>query len=315
MEATAHLTDAPDAPDDDDFEEPNPLQTLLQEPPPGWQIVRHVSGHPCYVHLKSRVCVHSPPYAVPDDVQLEAHVPPGVVRRALHSLPRGANSEASKRPRLKTSPPPPPLSPLSPPQQPAAPVASMPPAPLASMPPAIGSSSSSAAAETDPGRRPATIPSILLSELGPNGQKRAIHPGCPSFDIDITGKTPVSILNEYCPKVLKCPVEFIVTTQEDPVNPYLTTIVCEGIVVARAGYSSKRTSRQVCARAACVTSRCGRRLLPPTTTSHQFASPASPFFLFFQVAARKALTILAPLLDIGSADFVRVLKGLELYSC
>ena len=49
------------------------------------------------------------------------------------------------------------------------------------------------------------------------------------------------------------------------VNPYLTTILCEGIVVARAGYSSKRTSRQV--------------------------------------AARKALDILAPLLDIGSADF------------
>ena len=73
------------------------------------------------------------------------------------------------------------------------------------------------------------------------------------------------MLNEYCPKVLKCPVEFVVTTQEDPVNPYLTTIVCEGVVVAKAGYSSKRVSRQL--------------------------------------AARKALAIFAPLLDIGSADF------------
>ena len=54
------------------------------------------------------------------------------------------------------------------------------------------------------------------------------------------------------------------TTQEDPVNPFLTTVVCEGIVVARAGYSNKKMSRQV--------------------------------------AARKALSILAPLLDVKNEN-------------
>lgn len=74
---------------------------------------------------------------------------------------------------------------------------------------------------------------VLLSEVGPNGQKRAFHQGCPLFDIDVTAKQPASILNEYGTKVLKCSPEFIVTTQEDPINPYLTTIVCDGIVVAQ----------------------------------------------------------------------------------
>ena len=45
--------------------------------------------------------MHSPPYAVPDDVQLDAHNPPDVVRRALNSLPRGANADSSKRPRTQ----------------------------------------------------------------------------------------------------------------------------------------------------------------------------------------------------------------------
>ncbi len=81
--------------------EPNPQPLPFLEPPPGWQIVRHASGHPCYVHLKSRVVMHSPPYAVPDDVQLDAHNPPDVVRRALNSLPRGANADSSKRPRTQ----------------------------------------------------------------------------------------------------------------------------------------------------------------------------------------------------------------------
>jgi hypothetical protein len=60
----------------------------------------------------------------------------------------------------------------------------------------------------------------------------------------------MSILNELCPKVLACNAEFVVTTQEDPVNPYLTTIVCDGIVVAQAAYISKKHSRQVRARRA-----------------------------------------------------------------
>ena len=30
---------------------------------------------------------------------------------------------------------------------------------------------------------------------------RVFNAGCPMFDIDITGKTPVMVLNEFCPKV------------------------------------------------------------------------------------------------------------------
>ena len=90
------------------------------------------------------------------------------------------------------------------------------------------------------------------------------HGGCPQFTVDITGKSAASVLNEYAITVLKCPVEYVVTTQEDPVNPYLTAIVCDGIVIARGAYGNKKMSRQV--------------------------------------ASRKALSILAPLLDLSSAD-------------
>jgi hypothetical protein len=111
-------------------------------------------------------------------------------------------------------------------------------------------------------RRPVTLPSRCLP--GPSGQKRFFHPGCPAFDIDTTGKSAAGVLNEFGVKVLKCQIEYVVTTQEDPVNPFLTTIVCEGIVVARAGYSNKKMSRQV--------------------------------------ASRKALSILAPLLEVPCTD-------------
>ena len=30
---------------------------------------------------------------------------------------------------------------------------------------------------------------------------RVFHAGCPMFEIDISGKTPVMVLNEFCPKV------------------------------------------------------------------------------------------------------------------
>lgn len=92
------------------------------------------------------------------------------------------------------------------------------------------------------------------------------HAGCPYFDLDVTGKTPVSVLNEYAMRVLRCPIEFVVTTQEDPVNPYLTAIVCDGIVIARGAYINKKMSRQV--------------------------------------ASRKALSILAPLLDLSGTSVV-----------
>ena len=100
------------------------------------------------------------------------------------------------------------------------------------------------------------------------------HPGCPSFDLDMQGKQPVSILNELAPKLLKCHPEFIVTTQEDPVDPYLCSIICEGIVIARAGYLNKKASRQV--------------------------------------AAQKALSVIAPLLDVPISGFEEGVKALDL---
>jgi len=79
---------------------------------------------------------------------------------------------------------------------------------------------------------------------------RVQHTGCPAFDIDITGKTPVMILNEFCPKVLRTFPEIVTETTEDPANPFLTSIILDGIVVARGGYSNKKASRQVASRAA-----------------------------------------------------------------
>ena len=98
-------------------------------------IVRHASGNPCFVHLKSRVCIWSPPYAASDEMPPEAHVPPRPVRRSLHMmLQHGFKTEAIKRPRLKTpqaEPPPLPspfLQPL-PPKPPPLPAAPSPPPP------------------------------------------------------------------------------------------------------------------------------------------------------------------------------------------
>ena len=247
------------------------------------KVVRHVSGKPCYVHLKTRTCVWAPPYAVADHGQLETHSPPGVVRKALLSLPRGCSSDIKRQkhnpPAMQPGPsslfPQEQLS-VSPPQQqqpqpPPLPGAAGCSATIA----AHGAAASGAAAsavgggapvgESVPSGRPATLPMVPLREVGPSGQRRAYHHGCPFFDIDITDKPPASILNEFCSKVLRCAPEFVVTTQEDPVNPYLTTIIIDGIVVARAGFSNKKMSRQV--------------------------------------ASRKALSILAPLMDIGSAAY------------
>ena len=58
--------------------------------------------------------------------------------------------------------------------------------------------------------------------------------------MELSSKTPVNILNELGPKVFRCYPEFVTTTQEDAVNPYLTTVVMEGIVVARGGFTNKK---------------------------------------------------------------------------
>jgi len=43
-------------------------------------------------------------------------------------------------------------------------------------------------------------------------------------------------------------VEIVTTTEEDAVNPFLTTVLVEGIVVARGASNNKKSSRQVAAR-------------------------------------------------------------------
>ena len=62
--------------------------------------------------------------------------------------------------------------------------------------------------------------------------------------MELGAKTPVNILNELGPKVFRCYPEFVTTTQEDAVNPYLTTVVMEGIVVARGGFTNKKASNR-----------------------------------------------------------------------
>mmetsp|Transcript_23470 Transcript_23470/g.77931 ORF Transcript_23470/g.77931 Transcript_23470/m.77931 type:complete len:337 (+) Transcript_23470:1092-2102(+) len=45
-------------------------------------------------------------------------------------------------------------------------------------------------------------------------------------------------------------VEIVTTTEEDAVNPFLTTVLVEGIVIARGASNNKKSSRQVAARQA-----------------------------------------------------------------
>tara|TARA_Y100000748_G_scaffold135503_1_gene113721 strand:+ start:125 stop:1378 length:1254 start_codon:yes stop_codon:yes gene_type:complete len=68
--------------------------------------------------------------------------------------------------------------------------------------------------------------------------------------LDIGTKTAVNLLNELGPKVFRCYPEFVTTTQEDAVNPYLTTVVMEDIVIARGAFTNKKMSRQIAAREA-----------------------------------------------------------------
>jgi len=66
----------------------------------------------------------------------------------------------------------------------------------------------------------------------------------------IDGKPPVSLLTEWVAKAMSSAVEIVTTTEEDAVNPFLTTVLVEGIVVARGASNNKKSSRQVAARQA-----------------------------------------------------------------
>ena len=277
--------------------EPNVRERLFdafpEEPlPPGWQVIRHGSDYPFYVHLQSKATMWSMPYVVPEDAQLETHPLPSVVRRTLQAMP----GMASKRPRPEPTPKGPPKAPptLVPRGPPGEYIVQMPPTPVPSK------------EERRRKPRPATLPSTVLNQVGPNGQKRAIHPGCPAFDIDITGKTPVSILNEFCPKVLRCPVEFIVTTQEDPVNPYLTSIVCEGVVVAKVR-NDLLTPPKISLRSPLTRPSLSSSRVPAPPAKAGYSSKRTSR----QLAARKALAIFAPLLDIGAADFDEAVASVD----
>jgi dsRNA-specific ribonuclease len=68
--------------------------------------------------------------------------------------------------------------------------------------------------------------------------------------LDVQTKTAVNLANELGPKVFRCNPEFVTTTQQDPVNPFLTTVVMEGIVIARGAFTNKKMSRQLAAREA-----------------------------------------------------------------
>ena len=68
--------------------------------------------------------------------------------------------------------------------------------------------------------------------------------------LDVRTKTAVNLANELGPKVFRCYPEFVTTTQQDAVNPYLTTVVMEGIVIARGAFTNKKMSRQIAAREA-----------------------------------------------------------------
>ena len=45
--------------------------------------------------------------------------------------------------------------------------------------------------------------------------------------------------------MLRCTPELVTTTTEDATNPFVTTVIIDGIVVARGAYSSKKASKQV----------------------------------------------------------------------
>ena len=68
--------------------------------------------------------------------------------------------------------------------------------------------------------------------------------------LDLQEKTPINILNELGPKVWHCYPEITTTTEQDPNNPYLCTIVMEEIVIAKGGGSSKKRANQNAARVA-----------------------------------------------------------------
>ena len=123
----------------------------------------------CYQHLLSKVVVWSRPYCVPHEQSFETHKVPPPIGKAVAAVQR---TRGTKRPLPPTA------------AAAAAPQASV---------PAIGGGAAGGKAKPHPGK---------AERCAERGEPlRVFHAGCPMFEIDISGKTPVNILNEFCPKV------------------------------------------------------------------------------------------------------------------
>ena len=54
-----------------------------------------------------------------------------------------------------------------------------------------------------------------------------------------------SRLHPYVEQVLRSYPEIVTETTEDPCNPFVTSVIMDGVVVARGGFTNKKSSRQV----------------------------------------------------------------------
>ena len=55
----------------------------------------------------------------------------------------------------------------------------------------------------------------------------------------------VVTLPSYHPQVLRSAPEIVTETTEDSSNPFVTSVILDGVVVAKGGFTNKKMSRQV----------------------------------------------------------------------
>ena len=180
----------------------------------GW--VRTTSG--IYQNLYTRVCSALPPYTRSRTVEERDHDLPSSFRIALER-----DQKCAKRPRLWRR--------------------------ATDAADAADAADAGDAADAAP-----AAPAAPAPPAAPDGAPPQTDNWLPASlywtDLYVQGKSPVNILNELGPKVFRCYPEFPTTTQEDPINPYLTTVLMEGVVIARGAFTNKKMSRQLAAREA-----------------------------------------------------------------
>ena len=185
--------------------------------PPAWMIVRHESGELCWLHLPTRVVSRVRPYEYAPTETADTHEPPAVYQRMLEATqPRRGRKRRQRSPERSDNPPGDKLS---------------------------TGGGFGGFMRNVPGAFASVPKAEVISAEG--DRLRVRHVGVPQFDLDVSEKSPVTILNEMCPKLLRVFPEIVTTTSEDPHNPYTTTIICDDIIVARGAFSNKRVSRQV----------------------------------------------------------------------